>query len=449
MNISSFKLALLTSLLLLALIFNPTIARAQYGVQQCAWILQQLTQAMSDNSAKQIIALERQYLTYCREYMEPAEYAAHLGSLAAGLNGDNQQQEALGVANRCLQINAADLSCLYEKANALSYLGRLQEAKGVIEKSLTLGAITEVDAAVKPRLRELLAQVNAAITQTPERVPAARNGNIAQSLRAARGDSAKVAGSVSCNGTAVGLSIDIDGEIDARTVESVSKLFDEYHERETKVKSEPCDYNQTRYSAYGDHYGINSRGGNVAAAMAIGRMFRKENAWLGVKGVCISACVLILAGAVDRQIGGSDVVGIHRPYFGTTPQRAVTADQVKSAYRAMLQDIRAYLREMNVAERLADDMLAVEPERVRVLTQAELKGYGLAGLDPAEQQRRAIENEARDVREAAQLGLDRAEYARRKALGESVCAYTSAGEPVADYPEFWKCKQRVLKTGQR
>jgi ATP-dependent protease ClpP protease subunit len=321
----------------------------------------------------------------------------------------------------------------------------LQDAKGVIEKALSIGAITVVDAAVQPRLRELLAEINA----PQERVPAGRNENATQSPPLARVGSAKVTGNVPCNGTAVGLSIDIDGEIDARTVESVSKLFDEYHERETKVKSEPCDYNPTRLSAYGVHYGINSRGGNVAAAMAIGRMFRKENAWLGVKGVCISACVLILAGAVDRQIGGSDVVGIHRPYFGTTPQRAVTADQVKSAYRAMLQDIRAYLREMNVAERLADDMLAVEPERVRVLTQAELKGYGLAGLDPAEQQRRAIENEARDVREAAQLGLDRAEYTRRKALGESVCAYTSAGEPVADYPEFWKCKQRVLKTGQR
>jgi len=241
----------------------------------------------------------------------------------------------------------------------------------------------------------------------------------------------------------VGLFIDIDGEIDARTVESVSKLFDEYHERETKVKagSIRCDQNPNNLSTFGEHYGINSRCGDIASAIAIGRMFRKENAWLGVNGVCISACVLILAGAVDRQIGKSDVVGIHRPYFGITPQRLVTADQVKGAYRAMLQDIRAYLREMNVSERLADDMLAIEPERVRVLTPAELKGYGLAGLDPVEQQRRAIENEARDVREANQLGLDRREYTRRKALGESICAYTAAGEPVTDYSEFWKCKR--------
>ena len=131
------------------------------------------------------------------------------------------------------------------------------------------------------------------------------------------------------------------------------------------------------------------------------------------------------------------------------PQGTVTTEQVKTAYGTMLQDIRAYLREMNISERLADDMLAIEPERVRTLSQAELKGYGLATLDPAEQQRRAIENEARDVWEAAQLGLDRAEYTRRKALVENICAYTAAGEPMTDYSEYWRCKQRVLKTGQR
>jgi C4-dicarboxylate-specific signal transduction histidine kinase len=82
----------------------------------------------------------------------------------------------------------------------------------------------------------------------------------------------------------------------------------------------------------------------------------------------------------------------------------VTPEQVKYAYWTMLQNMRAYLREMNVSERLADDMLATEPEKVRILTQAELTRYGLANVEPAEQQRRAIDDEVRDVREANQLG---------------------------------------------
>lgn len=281
---------------------------------------------------------------------------------------------------------------------------------------------------------------------------------IAAPYHVARGESAKVIGSIACSGVAVGLSIDIEGEIDARTAEDVRRLFDQYHERQAKLKagSVKCDMRENT-AAFGTRYGINSLGGSVAAAMEIGRTFRRERAWLGVAGpgpfrgdgVCMSACVLILAGAVDRYIGKSGRVGIHRPYLATTPEHPLTGDQVKNAYRAMLQDMRAYLREMNVSERLADDMLATEPERVHILTPTELEAYGLAGVDPGEQQRRAIEKEARDVQEANQLGLDRREYTRRKMLGETLCLYTKAGEPVTDYFEFWKCKQGILKTGQR
>jgi ATP-dependent protease ClpP protease subunit len=294
-------------------------------------------------------------------------------------------------------------------------------------------------------------EVNGALS---DRTPTANaQGAIGQRQAAGTG-SASVTGDVPCEGSAVGFSIDINGDIDASTVESVSRLFAAYHDKEAKVngglKCAPAiDRTQFNPAAYGVHYGINSRGGSVAAAMAIGRMFRREHAWLGVDGVCISACVLILAGAVDRQIGKTAAVGIHRPFLVSSPQNPLKTEQVKQAYEYMLQDMRAYLREMNVSDRLADDMLAVEPQSVRFLTQAELKEYGLGRVDPAEQQRRAIENEARDVGEANQLGLDRMEYTRRKALAESICERTPAGEAVTDYTEFWNCKRRVLKTGQR
>ncbi len=187
--------------------------------------------------------------------------------------------------------------------------------------------------------------------------------------------------------------------------------------------------------------GSSHKGSSSNVCVGIGRIFRKQRAALFVDGTCISACVLILAGAIQREIGDSAVVGIHRPYLGTTPQRSVTTDQVKNAYRAVLQDMRVYLREMNITDRLADDMLATEPENAHILTQAELKAYGLAGVDPAEQQARAIEKEARDVQEANQLGLDRREYTRRKALGENLCPVTDA--------EWWKCRQRVMRTGRK
>jgi hypothetical protein len=100
---------------------------------------------------------------------------------------------------------------------------------------------------------------------------------------------------------------------------------------------------------------------------------------------------------------------------------------------------------MDVSKRLADDMLATEPENVHILTEEEIKKYGLSRLDAAEQRRRAIAKEVSDLQEANQLGLDRREYTRRKALGDSVCPYTAA----SDYGEVSACRQRVLTTGRR
>jgi hypothetical protein len=49
----------------------------------------------------------------------------------------------------------------------------------------------------------------------------------------------------------------------------------------------------------------------------------------------------------------------------------------------MLQQVRSYFREMNVAEQLADAMLRIEPENMRILNGAELISFGLTPEDPA------------------------------------------------------------------
>jgi hypothetical protein len=268
----------------------------------------------------------------------------------------------------------------------------------------------------------------------------------------AQATSGGVTGHISCGGRSVGITIDIGGEITAATAESVSKLFKEFHEQETKVASGvTCDDSAARentpdFSAYGNHFGINSPGGSVAAAMAIGRMLRRENAWMGVNGVCFSACVFVLAGAVDRHIGKSSQVGIHRPYIRSRPDTPLAIDQVKQTYARALQDMRSYLREMNVSPRLADDILATEPENNHILTETELRAYRLTGVDPAEQQRRAVQREIADIQEANQLGLDRLEYTQRKRLGDNLCLFSANGK-LADGVEYWDCKKRILKTG--
>jgi clan AA aspartic protease (TIGR02281 family) len=145
-----------TILLLVACALFPKSATAQYTKAQCTSILNALSQAMSERSFKKMVALERQNLTFCTAYMQQNAHVEHLGLLAEALNLDSQHQEALGVANNCLRISSRDLPCLLEKANALYHLGRLPEAKSVIEMSLSLGAITDIDVVVKKQLQQLL-----------------------------------------------------------------------------------------------------------------------------------------------------------------------------------------------------------------------------------------------------------------------------------------------------
>ena len=90
---------------------------------------------------------------------------------------------------------------------------------------------------------------------------------------------------------------------------------------------------------------LNSVGGDVATAMAIGRVLRREekNAVIGANDVCVSACVLILAGATHRAIFGGKV-GIHRPFVGQ--DSATTAEQQKAQYATIEKSVRQYLRDL-------------------------------------------------------------------------------------------------------
>jgi ATP-dependent protease ClpP protease subunit len=167
---------------------------------------------------------------------------------------------------------------------------------------------------------------------------------------------------------------------------------------------------------------VDSPGGNVQAAFDIGRLLRSVDAPVdvGANQQCVSACVLILAGATHRNIIGR--VGIHRPYF-ETPTSEVDFKKVQSAYSAMTEQIRSYFREMNISERLADDMMIVGPERVRFLSSAELASYGLGIVDP-------VASEEAELKEAKKLGIDRREYMRRKALSNTFCLIpTGSGDP--------------------
>jgi hypothetical protein len=109
---------------------------------------------------------------------------------------------------------------------------------------------------------------------------------------------------------------------------------------------------------------------------------------------------------------------------------------VNSDYQKMLQELRTYLREMNVSERLADDMLAIEPAEVRYLSKYQLDEYGMKWVDP-------IEQETIDLHAAQTRGLDRHEYMRRETLRKALCF-----GPATPIEATSTCNERVMKLGR-
>ena len=112
---------------------------------------------------------------------------------------------------------------------------------------------------------------------------------------------------------------------------------------------------------------ITSKGGLVSEAMQIGREIRKSklSILVPIEGECLSSCVFIFAGGIDRTPAGT--IGIHRPYFLKPPKESYDA-----TLKAMLKDAEAYFYEMNIPERLAQDMFSVSPEQMRILDREEI-----------------------------------------------------------------------------
>src|SRR5262249_21402636 len=118
-NIGGIKLAPAALILVIAWSFDLSIAKAQFDARRCTSLIEEANQAMDEHAYKREIALAPQYLTYCAQ--QSSDRAFGLASLASALNRDNQHEEALAVANRCLQTNdaGAQFSCSYDRALAL------------------------------------------------------------------------------------------------------------------------------------------------------------------------------------------------------------------------------------------------------------------------------------------------------------------------------------------
>jgi hypothetical protein len=162
---------------------------------------------------------------------------------------------------------------------------------------------------------------------------------------------------------------------------------------------------------------LESAGGDVRAAMQIGRMLRTDLAE-GTANRCASACVLVYLGLVSRPYLHDGNLAIHRA-IGL--QAAATYAQEKTLVDQRNIWIGGYLKEMNISPRLLDAMNEVPSYKIRYLTQSEAESFGISEYDPVylEQRQGAI---------AKKLGVGMLEAQRRTIALIRQCDALSNGE---------------------
>jgi hypothetical protein len=200
--------------------------------------------------------------------------------------------------------------------------------------------------------------------------------------------------------------ITIDGDIDHTIVSLLASLknildSDTYYQKLLGAASTAL------------YISLNSSGGDVDSALTIGRIIRALQARTVVPlpDECVSSCVFLLAGGVDRVVWG--MVGVHRPYFPTLSTK-LSPDEVSQAYEQQRTLIRKYLNDMNVPSSLLEFMDETPPESVHYLNQIELVKYLLNSVDP-------IFDERRIARMADVRGLTSSEYRQRVVEENAIC----------------------------
>ena len=181
---------------------------------------------------------------------------------------------------------------------------------------------------------------------------------------------------------------------------------------------------------------LNSPGGDFRTAIALGRLMRSAGAHAvgGNTDVCMSSCVMLLAGATFRGHAGR--VGIHRPYrMSTAP---ISVAEMKKEFDSWDSEARSFLNEVNVSSRLWDEMIRIPPENVRILSSDEMSSLGLKGED-------LVSEEITDSDNARHYGMSKMEYLQRKLTAARIC------NPILQRGEFetWRdCDESIKRSGR-
>lgn len=126
---------------------------------------------------------------------------------------------------------------------------------------------------------------------------------------------------------------------------------------------------------------LDSSGGSVADALAIGRSIRAAgfDTLVADGAVCLSACPYLLAAGVNRRATAGASVGVHQHYFGKNTM--LPAFMAVSDLQRAQASVMDYLTEMGVDLRLMVHALRTEPDQINMLSAGQMQELGLTNQD--------------------------------------------------------------------
>jgi hypothetical protein len=129
---------------------------------------------------------------------------------------------------------------------------------------------------------------------------------------------------------------------------------------------------------------LNSPGGIVGEALAIGRLIRERGYATRVDAgaLCASSCPLVFAGGKERIATAQSAIGVHQIYAaapgGDAALRLAAAGDAMSQAQSLTAEISRYLRDMGVDAEVWLRALETPPNRLTYFSPDELKRLNLA-----------------------------------------------------------------------
>lgn len=130
---------------------------------------------------------------------------------------------------------------------------------------------------------------------------------------------------------------------------------------------------------------LDSRGGNIIAAMEIGRLLRAASAHILVDqdAECSSACIFLLASGVDRWVLDGSRLGLHRPFFEQSLFARLSVQDAKKLYSELIERCKRYFIQMGMSDDLFRRMLSIPSQKIEYIDRKLAESVGLIGEDPA------------------------------------------------------------------